>query len=165
MIAGSIYSDTEQSLCILPKPLQNAIKFLQDTDLISEKAGRYEIELDGVPVVLQILDITTAPREKLRAEIHRANIDVQFLAMGGPERAMWYPDLNDNEVDEDLLDTPRDILFYRNNSNVRENTIELNIGSYAIYFPWDVHIPAVQVGDVPSNIRKIVLKIPLSACL
>ncbi|MEG0339618.1 MAG: YhcH/YjgK/YiaL family protein, partial [Oscillospiraceae bacterium] len=165
MIAGSIYSDTEQSLCILPKPLQNAIKFLQDTDLISEKAGRYEIELDGVPVVLQILDITTAPREQLRAEIHRANIDVQFLAMGGPERAMWYPDLNDNEVDEDLLDTPRDILFYRNNSNVRENTIELNIGSYAIYFPWDVHIPAVQVGDVPSNIRKIVLKIPLSACL
>jgi len=38
-------------------------------------------------------------------------------------------------------------------------------GSYAIYFPWDVHIPAIQVGDGPAAIRKIVIKVPLESCL
>lgn len=38
-------------------------------------------------------------------------------------------------------------------------------GTYAVYFPWDVHIPAIQTGDVPAAIRKIVIKVPMDACL
>ncbi len=38
-------------------------------------------------------------------------------------------------------------------------------GTFAIYFPWDVHIPAIQAGDTPSSIRKIVIKVPLDSCL
>ena len=165
MISGHI--DTAQELSILPLALQNAIRFLQQNDLAAHEPGRFEIDLDGVPVVLQVLDLQTAPRETLRPEVHRANIDVQFLAAGGPERAVWYADMGDNAVDEDLLDTPRDILFYHNHTEdtVRENVLELSVGSYAMYFPWDVHVPAVQVGQNPAAIRKIVLKVPLSACV
>ena len=85
---------------------------------------------------------------------------LQFLAAGGPERIGWYPDLGDNEVDEDLLDTPRDICFYKNNPNAREGVIEMQPGSYAMFFPWDVHIPAIQAG-APAAIRKIVIKVAL----
>lgn len=38
-------------------------------------------------------------------------------------------------------------------------------GSYAMFFPWDVHIPAIQVGEKPAAIRKIVIKVALDTCL
>ena len=65
---------------------------------------------------------------------------------------------------ENLLDTPRDICFYKNNPNAREGVIEMQPGSYAMFFPWDVHIPAIQVGE-PAKIRKIVIKVALDTCL
>ena len=123
------------------------------------------MELAGVPVILQVLDLTTAARETLRPEIHRKNIDVQFLAAGGPELAGYYTDDGTNEVDEDLLDTPRDILFYKNHPSAPEGRIHMVPGTYAMYFPWDVHIPGIQEGENPAPIRKIVVKVPLKACL
>ncbi len=165
MIYGNVHNAmVEKQIAVLPKALQSAIRFLKDTDLAAHEPGKFEMELDGVPMILQVLDLTTAPRETLRPEIHRKNIDVQFLAAGGPERAGYYSDDGTNQVDEDLLDTPRDILFYHNNPSAAEGSIEMTVGTYAIYFPWDVHIPAIQVGENPAPIRKIVVKVPMDAC-
>ncbi len=155
----------QQQIAVLPKALQSAIRFLKETDLAAHEPGKFDLELDGVPMILQVLDLTTAPRETLRPEIHRTNIDVQFLAAGGPENAGYYSDDGSNEVEEDLLDTPRDILFYTNNPAAPEGTIRMTVGTYAVYFPWDVHIPAIQSGPSPASIRKIVVKVPLAACL
>lgn len=84
MIYGNINSKHfEQELAILPRPLQNAIRILKDNDLANHEPGRFDLDFEGVPVILQVLDLTTAPRETLRPEIHRKNIDVQFLASGG----------------------------------------------------------------------------------
>lgn len=166
MIYGNVHNDMiEQQIATLPRVLQSAIRFLKDTDLAAHAPGKFDIELDKIPMILQVLDLSTAPRETLRPEIHRKNIDVQFLAAGGPERAGYYSDDGTNQADEDLLDTPRDILFYHNNPAVPEGTIEMTVGTYAIYFPWDVHIPAVQAGDSPAPIRKIVIKVPTDAAL
>lgn len=162
MISGNIYESSH--LAIYPAAIQRAVNYLKDhaEELATRETGRFE--LDGENLILQVLDQTTAPRENLRPECHRRYVDVQFLAAGGPERIGWYPDLGDNEVDEDLLDTPRDIKFYKNNANAREGVIEMQVGSYAMFFPWDVHIPAIQVGE-PAYIRKIVLKVALDTCL
>lgn len=166
MIYGNVNNEMiQQQIAVLPAPLQSAIRFLKDTDLASHDPGRFDIELDGVPMILQVLDLSTAPRETLRPEIHRKNIDVQFLAAGGPEQAGYYSDDKTSLVDEDLLDTPRDILFYHNSPDVAEGTIQMTVGTYAIYFPWDVHIPAIQTGSAPAPIRKIVIKVPMDACL
>ncbi len=166
MIYGNVNNEFfEQQAAILPAPLANAIRYFKENDLAAHEPGVFDIELDGVPMVLQVLDLTTAPRETLRPEIHRKNIDVQFLAAGGPERACYYNDDGTNVVDEDLLDTPRDILFYQNNPNVAEGTIELTPGTYAMYLPWDVHVPSVMAGSEPKPIRKIVIKVPIAACL
>ncbi|ANU48801.1 DUF386 domain-containing protein [Enterocloster clostridioformis] len=165
MIFGNVNNEFfDQQIAVLPATLQSAIRFLKENDLAAHEPGRFDIELGGVPMILQLLDLNTAPRETLRPEIHRRNIDVQFLAAGGPERAGYYNDDQTNLVDEDLLDTPRDILFYRNNPNAPEGTIEMVPGTYAVYFPWDVHIPAVQTGAFPAPIRKIVIKVAMSAC-
>ena len=90
---------------------------------------------------------------------------MQFLAFGGPEEAGFYSDNGTGIVDEDLLDTQRDILFYENDGDAPEGRSRLMTGSFAIYFPWDVHIPGILVGDQSAPIRKIVIKVPLDSCL
>lgn len=166
MIYGNINNPKlEDQIALLPPVLGETLRFLKNTDLASHEPGVFNMELAGVPVILQVLDLTTSPRENLRPEIHRKNIDVQFLAAGGPELAGYYDDNGSNRVSEDLLDTPRDILFYENNPSAPEGRIHMVPGVYAMYFPWDVHIPAIQAGDAPAPIRKIVVKVPLSACL
>lgn len=160
MISGNIYEKSNPA--ILPDALRRAVEFLKTNDLAAHEPGRFE--LDGDRMILQVLDLSTGARENLRPECHRKYVDVQFLAAGGPERIGWYPDLGDNEVDEDLLDTPRDIKFYRNNPAAREGVIEMQVGSFAMFFPWDVHIPAIQVG-APAPIRKIVIKVALEDCI
>ena len=165
MIYGNVNNPMfEDQAAVLPDALSAALHFLKETDLAAHEPGVFNIELGGVPVILQVLDLTTSPREALRPEIHRKNIDVQFLAAGGPELAAYYDDDGTNEVDEDLLDTPRDILFYKNNANITEGCIPMTVGTYAMYFPWDVHVPAIQAGAAPAPIRKIVIKVPLAAC-
>ena len=105
-----------------------------------------------------VIDQDTAPRATLRPEVHRKYVDVQFLAAGGPERIGWYEDLGDNEVDEELLET-RDIIFYKNNPAAAEGVIEMRPGTYAAFFPWDVHIPAIETEGGSAPIRKIVIKV------
>ncbi len=166
MLYGNVnneFFDTQTK--ILPAPLSAALKFLRDTDLKHHEPGKFDITLENTPMILQVLDLTTQKRETLRPEVHRKYIDVQFLADGGPENAAYYNDDGTNTVDEDLLNTPRDILFYRNNEKVREGIIPLEVGTFAVYFPWDVHVPAIAVDDVPAKIRKIVIKVPMASCV
>lgn len=160
MISGNIYEHSNPA--ILPAALVKAVEYLKTHDLVNHETGRFP--LDGDRMILQVLDVTTGAREGLRPEVHRKYVDVQFLAAGGPERIGWYPDLGDNEIDEDLLDTPRDIRFYKNNPAAREGVIEMQPGSYAMFFPWDVHIPAIAVGE-SAYVRKIVIKVALEDCV
>lgn len=166
MLSGNVNTKFfKEQTALLPKPLAAALCFLKETDLAHHEPGKFDITLANVPMVLQVIDQNTAPRESLRPEIHRRNIDVQFLAAGGPEEAGFFNDDGTNTVDEDLLATPRDILFYKNDFSKPESRLLLTVGTYAVYFPWDAHIPAIQVGSAPAAIRKIVIKVPLEACL
>ena len=103
MISGNIHEKSD--LAVLPEPLQRAVQFLKDNDLAAHEPGKFE--LDGDKMILQVIDQSTGPRENLRPECHRKYIDVQFLAAGRPRaHRLVIPDLGDNEVDENLLDTP-----------------------------------------------------------
>ena len=150
MLTGSIRAAEDWS--IYPAAIRKALTFLKENDLAAHEPGRFE--LDGDRMILQVLDQTTAPR----ADVHRKYVDVQFLAAGGPERIGWYEDLGDNEVDEELLET-RDIIFYKNNPAAAEGVIEMRPGTYAAFFPWDVHIPAIEAEGGSAPIRKIVIKV------
>lgn len=166
MLYGNINNEFFSSqLKLLPKPLASALGFLKDNDLNKHEAGKFDITLEGVNMILQVLDLETKKRNELLPEIHRKYIDVQFLCSGGPENAAYYNDDETNTIHEDLLNSPRDICFYENNPNVREGLIPMEVGTFAVYFPWDVHVPAIAVDDVPAKIRKIVIKVPLDECM
>lgn len=155
MIFGNI--NANENISSYPVAIQKAINYLKENDLVAKAPGRYE--LDGDNMILQVLDVQTTERCNLRPEVHRTYIDVQFLAKG-KELIGIYPDRGDNEIDEDLLET-RDLIFYKNNENARETHLEMEEGSYAIFYPHDVHVPAIMK-DEAMTIRKIVIKVKVS---
>ncbi|MBC8584308.1 YhcH/YjgK/YiaL family protein [Youxingia wuxianensis] len=153
MIYGNI--NAKEDLSIYPKAIQNAILFFKNsTDLLTRKPGYFD--LDGNRLKLQVLDVKTLPRQQKRPEVHRQYVDVQLLVKG-KEHMIYYPDLGNNQVEEDRL-VEADTLFYKTNPLIQENFIEMQEGDYAILFPTDVHIPAVA-SENSMVIRKIVLKV------
>ncbi|WP_249541775.1 YhcH/YjgK/YiaL family protein [Escherichia coli] len=93
-----------------------------------------------------------------RPEVHRRYIDIQFLAWG-EEKIGIAIDTGNNKVSESLLEQ-RDIIFYHDSEH--ESFIEMIPGSYAIFFPQDVHRPGCIL-QTASEIRKIVVKVALTA--
>lgn len=62
MIYGNVNNAMfDQQIAVLPKALQSAVRFLKETDLAAHEPGKFDLELDGVPVILQVLDLTTPP--------------------------------------------------------------------------------------------------------
>ncbi|MFV2825327.1 YhcH/YjgK/YiaL family protein, partial [Escherichia coli] len=106
----------------------------------------------------QIIDLTTRPAEENRPEVHRRYIDIQYLAWG-EEKIGIAIDTGNNKVSESLLEQ-RDIIFYHHCEN--ESFIKMTPGSYAIFFPQDVHRPGCIL-QTASEIRKIVVKVALTA--
>ena len=67
------------------------------------------------------------------------------------------PDTGKYEVDERFDE--RDLIFYKSVEN--EGFIEATPGCYSIFFPADVHRPAVAV-DEPMTVRKVVVKVSVA---
>ena len=118
-------------------------------------------------MILQVMDLETKARATCNPEIHRKYVDLQLFVSGGPEVSTFFTDRGEEAVKEDQLDSPRDILFYENRPETAklEGSVIMEPGSYAIYFPWDVHIPGQCDANGPAKYRKIVLKVPVAACL
>ncbi|CAI0991825.1 YhcH/YjgK/YiaL family protein [Serratia quinivorans] len=138
-----------------PAPVAHAIAYLQDTDFSTLPAGRYQDPATGY--VVQVLDLHTQQPGDLRPEVHRQNVDVQFL-VSGSELIGVAADRGDNPVHQELL-AQRDIIFYRDVAD--ESWLTLQPGNFAVFFPQDVHRPAC-INQQPCAIRKVVVKIPLA---
>lgn len=145
-----------EDIKIYPEIIQKALVYLKETDLVSKETGAYPI--DGENLILQVIDLETSMRSEKRPEVHRKYIDIQFL-VSGKEKIAFYPDSKNSEIDEELLEE-RDIIFYKN-GNERESVVEMEPGCFAIFFPNDVHIPAIAVEE-PLKIRKVVMKVKYS---
>ncbi|HXP97457.1 MAG TPA: YhcH/YjgK/YiaL family protein [Telmatospirillum sp.] len=140
----------------LPRPLQVALSLLKDTDFATLATGRHDVE--GDDIFFQVIDLTTKPFNDNKPEVHRTYIDVQFL-FRGQEKIGFAVDTGNNKVAEDLL-ADRDLLFYQDCEN--EASVVMKPGSFAIFFPSDVHRPAGCVGE-PAAIRKVVVKVRVAA--
>lgn len=154
MIFGNV-KDLESSFAWLPKPLKIAVEHLKTTDFEALPAGNYELQ--GKDVVVQVIDMTTRPMADTHPEVHRQNIDVQFLVRGC-EKIGVATDTGSNIVFSDKL-AERDLLLYAGVDN--ESTLTMTPGSFAIFLPSDVHRPGCAV-DEPQEIRKVVIKVRAS---
>ena len=154
MIYGHI-KDLASSFAWLPTPLNTAVEHLKTTDFAALPAGNYELQ--GNDIRVQVIDMLTRPQADARPEVHRQFIDVQFLVQGA-EKIGVAADTGHNLVFSDQL-TERDLLLYTNVDN--ESTLTMTPGSFAVFFPTDVHRPGCVV-DQPQTIRKVVIKVRTS---
>ncbi|ELH8608647.1 YhcH/YjgK/YiaL family protein [Enterobacter asburiae] len=152
MIFGHI---SQPNPCRLPRAIEKALHFLRTTDFTTLAPGVVEIE--GRTIFAQVLDLTTKEPHENRPEVHRRYLDIQFLAWG-EEKIGIAIDTGNNEISESLLEQ-RDIIFYHDSEN--ESFIEMTPGSYALFFPQDVHRPAC-IKNKETVIRKIVVKVAIS---
>ena len=154
MIFGHV-NDLESTFAWLPQALKTALDHLKSTDFTALPAGNYDLQ--GRDIYVQVVDMSTKPAAECRAEVHRQYIDVQFLCSGS-EQMGFAAETDQNVVAEDLL-AERDLLFYTGMQN--ESTVNMVPGSFAVFFPRDVHRPGGAVGH-PMAIRKVVVKVRAS---
>ncbi len=152
MIFSSIYA--KDDITKYPQAIQTAIEYLKANDFVTMETGVYEIQ--GKDIYAQVFDSETGAVETKRPEVHEKYIDVQFLA-SGKEKLGFTPDTGNYEVDERIDE--RDLIFYKAVEN--EGFIEATPGCYSIFFPADVHRPAVASGE-PMKVRKVVVKVSMA---
>lgn len=136
-----------------PQAIQRAIDYLKSNDFVAMEPGVYEIE--GKKMYAQVFDADTEAAELKRPEVHEKYLDVQFLA-SGKEKLGFTPDTGNYEVDERFDE--RDLIFYKSVEN--EGFITATPGCFCVFFPSDVHRPAVAA-DEPMKVRKVVVKVSL----
>lgn len=149
MIFSSIYAQCEVGN--YPKALQIALEYLQAHDFAAMEPGVYELQ--GSKMYAQVFDIVTASLGEKKPEAHEKYIDVQFLA-SGRERLGVVPNTGNYEVAERFEE--KDLIFYHSVEN--ESFVEAVPGCYSIFFPSDIHRPAVAAGE-PMTVRKVIVKV------
>jgi biofilm protein TabA len=132
--------------------IKAALDYLATIDLESLKPGKHELP-NGAYVM--VADYQTKPASEKRWEAHRKYIDLQYV-VSGVER-MGYADISAMASPGDY-DEANDITRPEGDGDFLTATA----GTFAIFYPWDAHLPGVVAGE-PCDVRKVIVKVPLQA--
>ncbi|MBU3177951.1 YhcH/YjgK/YiaL family protein [Clostridium estertheticum] len=154
MIFGNINNicDIEK---VCSKSIIKAINYLKDNDFVNMKTGVYNIM--GDDIIAQVVDKETKFKKEAKAEVHRKYVEIQFSVLGN-EIIGYAWDTCNNIICEELLEEKGSIFY-----NEVENEFDLIMvkGSYAIFFPQDVHRPWC-ICNQQGIVRKVNIKIKMS---
>ena len=154
MIFGHI--SAKETKIAYAAPIQEAIRWCRETDI--SQMGESRFLLKGEDMIALICDRITGPISEKLPEVHRKYAELQYIAEGS-ELMGFYPDQGDNELLCDCLEE-KDTLYYKENPQSEEKMLLMTPGTYAVFFPEDVHRPFCQVNS-PARVKKIVIKIAL----
>lgn len=152
MITGN-KSDIAKVLPYVDEGLQKALAYIAATDFAHIENGEYEI--DGRNVFARVNTYATEPKAERRSEKHNEYIDVQFIARG--EEEIWFAPYEEKYVVTEDLSKENDVLFYEDPQEL--NSVKLNAGDFAIFFPWELHRPNCRKGEEAADVQKIVIKV------
>ncbi|AJY45522.1 YhcH/YjgK/YiaL family protein [Martelella endophytica] len=156
MIYGRLDNvDLEQAT--LPEAVLEGLRFLKETNLENAPEGR--IEIDGDRIFASVQDYDTRPAEANRPESHIRYFDIQYVVSG--EEAIGFAPLNAGMRAVEDHAEERDILFY--DTVAGETSLMMPAGSYAVFYPWDVHRPGCAVAEPGKAVRKVVVKVRVEA--
>jgi YhcH/YjgK/YiaL family protein len=130
--------------------LPAALQFLAENDLAALPVGRKD--LDGNSLYLVVQESMTRPREQGKWEAHRKYIDIQYIARG--EERMGFANLSTMQLGEYFPEKDFQAMTGIGNH------VDVSVGSFAIFFPEDAHMPGLCV-DTPKLVKKIVLKVKI----
>lgn len=156
MIYGSI-ENLEQEKRAFSGIVQKGLAYLKNTDFTTVPVGR--VELDGDMMFALVSEYVTEPKSVRRPEAHKRYIDIQYIVSG--EEVIGYSFLAPENIELEEYNAEKDIVFY--STVIGEAYLRLGAGTYAVFFPDDIHRPCCTSGEKPSSIRKVVLKIKVDA--
>lgn len=155
MVITSLDELSQQSA--LPASLQTAIAFLKQHGNDPIELGRFEIPDSEIGGFSQAYQTETAS-DSLRYEAHRNFIDVQYL-VSGSEIMKWLP-IDEIDVTQAYAEEGDCLLGVSKTGE--HGDIPLRAGQVMILYPSDAHAPGVADASGPSDVTKLVIKIPVA---
>lgn len=140
----------------LGKGIERALRYFAAYDAAAHTNER--VVLDGEELFINRPSYTTAPHDDAVLEAHRDYVDVMFVA-AGEERFYTKPVARMEKVT-----TPYDpaIEALLGAIDADAASFRFPAGYFCIFFPEDAHC-AGQLWDKPSEVKKLIAKVRLSA--
>ncbi|MFB6317862.1 YhcH/YjgK/YiaL family protein [Saccharicrinis sp. FJH54] len=133
----------------LGERIKKGLEYIQKTDFSLLEDGKYTI--DGDAIFAAVSHYSTKPVEEAKTENHRNYIDIQYVVKG--QEKIGYAPYKGQEPSV-AYNSEKDVSFY----DCPVSLFTMNEGSFAIFFPDDIHTPGVAVTG-PGNVMKVVVKI------
>ena len=128
-----------------------AFSFLKQSSLNEFKEGKKQI--DGERLFALALNAKGKGKQDARLESHRRYIDLQYTLEGSD--FIGYETKSACTADEKDYDAESDIEFYTNSPTT---WLAVPAGSFAIFFPEDVHAPLGTDGFIHKLIIKVAVE-------
>lgn len=113
--------------------------------------GKHEI--DGDDIYANVQGYTTKDFGSSDLEMHKEYVDIQLLLVG--EEAIYYSP-NDNLVETKAYEF--DFAFYKFNEQIA-SMLNLQVGKFAIFLPFELHMPCIDNLNGKSDVKKVVIKV------
>ena len=128
-----------------------ALQYLKGTDFANQKPGKNEIDGDDIFSIISTYE--TRNLEDCRLEAHRKYIDIHYMSEGS--EIIGYS-LFHNQKKATEYDAENDFILYCGDKNY----LVLEEGTFAIFFPSDLHMPGIMINQ-PAMVKKLVVKVKL----
>jgi YhcH/YjgK/YiaL family protein len=126
---------------------------------LSADAEEREYDIDGNKCFARVMSYMTRAADAPDAviECHRKYADIQMTLTGG-EGIHWFS--REGLTIKTAYDAERDVEFFHN-PGVSAAPVVNYPGTFCILYPEDVHRPQMAVHDIPSRVKKVVVKVLL----
>lgn len=131
--------------------IKKALNYIQNTDFLKMELGRYDIDKDNIYAL--VYNYETKNIKEAVLEAHKNYIDVQYVFDGIEQ--VGFTSLNGQEVVKEYCANDDYLLF-----NDEPSIISLKKGTFAIFFPDDLHMPGICL-EKASKVKKVVVKVKI----
>ena len=136
------------------KNMEKAFAFIEKAVQEKLPVGKYEIE--GKDLYASVQEYETKEEALAKYEGHRKYIDIQYIDEGSED--VEIVDIASTQAITEYNEE-KDVLFFTPKSKTWKGV--LSAGEYGIFYPNDIHRPAMRVDGVAKKVRKILIKIKL----
>ena len=131
---------------------EKAFEFIQKAVAEKLEVGKYEI--DGEKIFAFIQNYDSKLKENSALEGHENYIDIQYIIEGC--EMLGVVDVSKVKIKKEY-NPEKDVAFYQE-SKLASYCIATQ-GDFCIFYPHDIHSPGVAFDNLPSNVKKIVVKV------
>ncbi len=133
----------------LGKNFETGFQYLLNTNFENAEPGKYEIDGENVYAIIQ--EYNSKPLTAGKWEAHKKYADIQMIIDG--KEKMGFSNSQKMIVTQEYHEE-KDIMFLKGEGNF----IQVEAGSFALFFPTDIHMPGIAV-NLSTPIKKVVIKV------